>query len=226
MRGLIKASNMLERLVVWVGQTSAWVILALIAVIIFDVITRKIYWTQQLILNSWAHEYASSTKLQEWEWHLHTVVFLLALGYAYSKNAHVRVDLVREKLTIKKQVWIELLGCLLFLIPYTALVFYFAVFFVQQAWVSNEASAAMTGLGQRWIIKSFILAGMALAFLAGVSSLLRQAIWLLAPELRQNIKLNQLTGEAAEIEEARAKLARETAAALAAARRQPRAQGA
>ena len=226
MRGLIAGSNALERFVVWIGQTSAWVILALIVVIMFDVITRKIYWTQQLILTSWAHEYMSSTKLQEWEWHLHTVVFLLALGYAYAKNAHVRVDLVREKLPIKSQVWIELLGCLLFLIPYTILVFYFAMSFVQQAWVSNEASAAMTGLSHRWIIKSFILAGMVLAFLSGVSSLIRQVLWLVAPELRPQIQLNQLTGEAAEIEEARAKLARETAAALAAARQQPRAQGA
>jgi TRAP-type mannitol/chloroaromatic compound transport system permease small subunit len=122
------------------------------------------------------------------------------------------VDLVREKLTIRKQVWIELLGCLFFLIPYTILVFYFAWSFVVQAWVSNEASAAMTGLGNRWIIKSFVLLGMALAFLSGVSSLLRQIVWLLAPELRPRIQLNQLTGEAAEIEVARAKLARETAA--------------
>lgn len=212
MRGLVSFSNALERLVVWVGQTSAWVILALIMVVMFDVITRKIYWTQQLILNSWASQYLSSTKLQEWEWHLHTVLFLLALGYAYSMNAHVRVDLIREKLTIRKQVWIELLGCLLFLIPYTLLVFYFAWSFVVQAWVSNEASAAMTGLSHRWIIKSFVLAGMALAFLSGVSSLIRQALWLFAPELRPQIKLNQLTGEAAEIEVARAKLARETAA--------------
>ena len=223
MRGLIALSNALERFVVWVGQTSAWVILALIMVIMFDVITRKIIWTQQLILNSWAHEYLSSTKLQEWEWHLHTVLFLLALGYAYSKNAHVRVDLVREKLSIRKQVWIELLGCLLFLVPYTILVFYYAFFFVQQAYVSNEASAAMTGLGYRWIIKSFLLAGMALAFLAGIVSLMRQIVWLLAPELRPEIKLNQLTGEAAEIEEARAKLVRETAELRASG--QARAQG-
>ena len=221
MRGLIAASRAIDRFVVWVGQTSAWVILALIVVIMFDVITRKIYWTQQLILNSWAHDYMSSTKLQEWEWHLHTVLFLLAMGYAYSKNAHVRVDLVREKLSIKSQVWIELLGCALFLIPYTILVFYFAVSFVQQAWVSNEASAAMTGLGNRWIIKSFVLAGMALAFLSGIASLIQQVLWLIAPELRPQLTLNQLTGEAAEIEEARAKLARETAEALAA---QPRAQ--
>ena len=219
MRGLIAVSNALERFVVWVGQTSAWVLLALIAVIMFDIITRKIYWTQQLILNSWAHDYLSSTKLQEWEWHLHTVVFLLALGYAYSKNAHVRVDLVREKLPIKSQVWIELFGCALFLIPYSILVLYFAMSFVEQAWVSNEASAAMTGLSNRWIIKSFLLVGLALAFLSGVSVLLRQIVWLAAPELRPEVQLNQLTGEAAEIEEARAKLARETALAG-----QPRAQ--
>ena len=70
----------------------AWVILALIVVIMFDVITRKIYWTQQLILTSWAHEYMSSTKLQELEWHLHGVVLLLAFGFAYVCDKHVRID--------------------------------------------------------------------------------------------------------------------------------------
>ena len=67
-----------------------------------------------------------STIIQELEWHFHTALFTLVLGYGYVNNKHVRVDLVREKLSFRKQVWIEFLGCTFFLIPYCLLVGYFA----------------------------------------------------------------------------------------------------
>jgi TRAP-type mannitol/chloroaromatic compound transport system permease small subunit len=193
MRGLLGLADGMERIVIAIGRAGAWLSVPLILVIMFDVITRKIQWTQQLILNSWLHDYISSTKLQEWEWHLHTVLFLLALGFAYSRNAHVRVDLLREKLPSRTQVWIELIGCLFFLLPYVLVVLYFAWDFVVQAYVSNEVSSAMTGLGRRWIIKSFLLLGLGLALLAGLAMLLRTVAYLLQPQLRDEIKLIMLT---------------------------------
>ena len=196
MQALLHISGALDRIVAGVGKLAAWIMLPLIFVIMFDIITRKIFWTQQLILNSpFMHEYISSTKLQEWEWHLHTVLFLLALGYGYVGNSHVRVDLVREKLPQMGQVIIEFVGLIFFMIPYCLLVLYFAWFFVQQSYESNEVSAAMTGLTHRWIIKSFILAGLILAIMAGVSGVLKTATYLFGPrELRDRIHLPMIEG--------------------------------
>ena len=42
----------------------------------------------------------------------------------------------------------------------------------------NEVSSALTGLSHRWIIKSFIPIGMFLLFLAGVSILLKNLIYI------------------------------------------------
>ena len=81
-----------------------------------------------------------STKLQEGEWHLHAMLFLLCLGFAYLKNAHVRISLVHERFSPTTQRWIEFIGCLVFAIPYCAIVFYFAMDFVERSWNLNEAS--------------------------------------------------------------------------------------
>ena len=66
------------------GKVGAWLSIPLIFIIIFDVITRRFF-------------VLGSTKIQEMEWHLHTAIFLLSLGFAYLKNSHVRIEIIREK---------------------------------------------------------------------------------------------------------------------------------
>jgi TRAP-type mannitol/chloroaromatic compound transport system permease small subunit len=111
--------------------------------------------------------------LQELEWHLHTALFALCLGYGYVKNAHVRVDLILERLEPRTRAWIELFGCLLFMLPYTALVIWFAVDFTWTSWANAEASVSLIGIPHRWVIKAVLLFGLILAFLAGLAVLLR-----------------------------------------------------
>ena len=69
---------------------------------------------------------------------------------------------------------------MIFLIPYTLLVIYFGIDFVQRSFSQNEVSSALTGLSHRWIIKSFIPIGMLLLFLAGVSILLKNLLYIFA----------------------------------------------
>jgi len=184
MQAVLRLSRAIDRLVIGVGKIGAWAIIPLIVIIIFDVITRKIVVVQQAIMNSPLHAYVSSTKLQEWEWHLHTVIFFCALGYAYVTNAHVRVDLVREKLPVRGQAAIEFIGLIVFMLPYVTLVLYFGIDFVRQSYVSGEVSSAMTGLSHRWIIKSFVLLAMVLTLLGGLSMLARLALYLFGPRER------------------------------------------
>ena len=191
---LLAFANKLEFIAQFFGKLGAWMILPLVAIVIFDVVTRKFQFIQQAIMaNSALYDVMSPTKLQEMEWHLHTVIFLLALGYAYTKNAHVRVDLVREKLSPRKQAWIEFLGLIGFGIPYILVVGYFSCIFIMQAWESNEGSAAMTGLSHRWIIKSFVLFGLSLLLMAVISTIIRQLFYLFGPaNLRPTIAMPML----------------------------------
>jgi len=199
MRSLLSVADHLERIPQRFGKLGAWLILPLIGIIMFDVVTRKFQFMQQWIMSTPLYEYMSPTKLQELEWHLHAALFLLALGYAYTVNAHVRVDLVREKLNDRGQAWIELLGIIFLMLPYLLVVLYYGWTFVHQAWESNESSDAMTGISHRWVIKSFVLLGLFLTLLAGIATLIRQVAYLFGPEeLRPEIKMNMLTSAVAE----------------------------
>ena len=164
---LLKISEFLEKIVTSFGKFGSWLAIPLISIIIFDIITRRFF-------------VLGSTKLQEMEWHLHTSLFLLVLGYAYLKDSHVRIEIVREKYSVKVKAVLETLGIMIFLIPYTLLVIYFGIDFVQRSFSMNEVSSALTGLSHRWIIKSFIPIGMFLLFLAGVSLLLKNLIYIFA----------------------------------------------
>ena len=164
---LLKISEFLEKIVTSFGKVGSWLAIPLISIIIFDIITRRFF-------------VLGSTKLQEMEWHLHTSLFLLVLGYAYLKDAHVRIEVVREKYSVKVKAVLETLGIMIFLIPYTLLVIYFGIDFVQRSFSMSEVSSALTGLSHRWIIKAFIPIGMVLLFLAGFSLLLKNLIYIFA----------------------------------------------
>jgi len=198
---MLDIADRLEKVPQFFGKLGSWLIIPLIGVIMFDVLTRKLFGgaIQQAIQESAAYEVLSPTKLQEWEWHFHGALFMLAIGFSYTMNAHVRVDVLREKVSDRAQAWIELIGICVFLLPYACVISWLCWDFIVRAYVSNEASAAMTGLSQRWIIKSFLLICLVLVVFAGISTLLRQWVYLFGPEhLRDDVKMNMLTSAVAE----------------------------
>ena len=186
-RRLVRLSEALRRFVDFVGRWGALFIVPLIAVTMLDVTIRKLVWIQLWLIANVSRIF-ESTLLQELEWHFHTALFALVLGYGSIHNSHVRVDLVRERLSERVQWWIELLGCLLFLIPYCLLVVYFSYDFTLRSFLGNETSASATGLTHRWIIKSTIPIGFSLLGLAGIAVALRKIAELFGPpELRQKV---------------------------------------
>jgi TRAP-type mannitol/chloroaromatic compound transport system permease small subunit len=180
MAALARISDRLSRLVIAIGQLAKWLILPLVAVTVWDVITRKLIVLQQFQVGL-VGNLMNSTKLQEMEWHLHTALFALCLGFGYLRNAHVRIDIISENLRSRTRAWIEFVGCLVFLIPYTCVVIYFAYDFALTSYAQGEISSALIGIPHRWIIKSVLLVGMVLALLAGVSIFLRYVLVLFGP---------------------------------------------
>ena len=113
----IRVSDRLRQFVDLVGRFGSWLILPLILVTVFDVTARKLVWIQIWLVEHLGRIF-ESTLLQELEWHFHTALFALVLGFGYIYNTHVRVDLVRETLSFRKKAWIEFLGLTFFMIPY------------------------------------------------------------------------------------------------------------
>ena len=169
--GLIRTANYLKAIVELVGGWGAYFILPLILITVWDITSRKAVWVQLWLIEN-AGSFFESTILQELEWHSHTALFALVLGYGFTRNRHVRVDLVRMHLATKTQAVIEFIGTTFFMIPYTIVVIYFCYVFTLDAYTSNEISPSLVGLSHRWIIKSILGFGLVIALLSGI------AVWL------------------------------------------------
>lgn len=169
---LLKISHGFRAVADFMGKVSAWLIVALIAVIVFDVTLRNWF-------------VIGSTKLQELEWHLHGALFLLALGWAYNQNAHVRIELLSENWQPRKKAVVELVGCCLFLLPYIGAVIWFGLDYVAYSIEYNEASPSATGLPDRWLIKAIIPIGFAGLGCAAISKAIHAGIFLFGSEKDQ-----------------------------------------
>ncbi|MEO8346428.1 MAG: TRAP transporter small permease subunit [Betaproteobacteria bacterium] len=170
MQGLLNISDALGRFVVRIGRFTSWSALVLVVVILFDVVSRRFF-------------AVGSAQLQELEWHLHTILFMFCLGLGYVHNTHVRIEILSERLSERTRCWIELLGCVLFLIPFCLIVIYYGGELTHRSWLKSEISSSATGLPYRWLIKAVLPVGMAVLLAAAVSVLLRRIVMLARPEL-------------------------------------------
>ncbi|NJO33679.1 MAG: TRAP transporter small permease subunit [Rhodospirillales bacterium] len=176
----LRASRGLRRFVDIVGRLGAWFLVPLVLVTVVDVVARKIVWEgadgkmhglQIWLVGQFGRPF-ESTVLQELEWHFHTALFALVLGFGTIYNTHVRVDLVRDHLQFRKKAWLEFLGLSVFMIPYLVTVIYFALSYTYSSYAVGEISSSTVGLTHRWVIKSVLVTGLIVATLAGI------AVWL------------------------------------------------
>lgn len=184
-------SNRLSTFVDRVGRFGSWFIIPLVLITVFDVLLRKTGEVQLWMVENLSPIFGS-TLLQELEWHSHTVLFTLVLAYGYIWNTHVRVDLVRENLAFKKKAWIEFIGLTFFFIPYCCVLAYFSFVYALDAYNISEVSASLVGLSHRWIIKSFLFAGVVVVIIAGIAVWLQLAMVLFGP---QHLRFPLLTVE-------------------------------
>jgi TRAP-type mannitol/chloroaromatic compound transport system permease small subunit len=177
MHRLLSVSQKLARFVETTALSSGLLFFVLTAVIVFDVVTRKFGYQLPGF---------GSTRLQELEWHLHAAIFAFWLGFAYVRNAHVRIDVITSHLRPRAHAWLELFGCLALALPYCLIAVYFTADF---AWVSffyREGSESASGLPWRFIPKGVIALGFALLLVAVLSVVLRVIVYLFGPaELRR-----------------------------------------
>lgn len=81
----------------------------------------------------------------------------------------MRVDLFYAKLSPKSRAWIDLLGALLFLLPFSVLILWTSYTFVHNAFVIRETSADPGGLPARYLLKAALPAGFLLLLLQALA---------------------------------------------------------
>jgi TRAP-type mannitol/chloroaromatic compound transport system permease small subunit len=160
-----RASRAIDRLLRRLGDAVSWVWALLLGVIVGNVVLRYVFGSGRI-------------EFEELQWHLYSVGFLCGLSYCVQADAHIRIDVVRDRFSARRQAWIELYGLLLLLLPFIALVVVFAVPFLAESWRSAEISPSPGGLPYRWAIKGALLLAFALLGLAAGSRLLRVSAYL------------------------------------------------
>jgi TRAP-type mannitol/chloroaromatic compound transport system permease small subunit len=147
-------------------------------------IGRLVYWCVLImVLVSAANatsRYALNIASNAWlelQWYLFAAVFLLCAGYTLLHNEHIRIDVIASRLSRRAQIWIDVFGLVVFLLPMTLFIMWLSWPIFMNAWTSGEISGNAGGL-IRWPARLLVPLGFLLLSLQGVSELIKRIAYL------------------------------------------------
>ncbi len=164
MKALLKLSTVIDAFNAWIGRTIYWLVLAMVLISAANAVVRKAF-------------NVSSNAFLEVQWYLFAAVFMLGAGFAFLKNAHVRIDFVSARLSERARAWIDILGILIFLGPFCWLMIDLGWPLVANALKSGEMSQNAGGL-IRWPVYALIPAGFALLLAQAFSEWVKRFAYL------------------------------------------------
>lgn len=164
MKLLLSISQFIDALTDRIGKLAMWLVLATTLISAGNAIIRKVFGTSS---NAWL----------EIQWYLFAAVFMLGSGYAFLKNAHVRIDFVSSRFSARTRNWVDIGGILVFVVPLCVLMIYEGWPLFTQALASGEMSSNAGGL-IRWPIYALIPFGFGLLMLQSASELIKRLAFL------------------------------------------------
>ncbi len=177
----------LSRLIDWinerVGRSVMWLVLIAVVISAGNALVRKLFNT-------------SSNALLEIQWYLFAAIFMLAAGYTFLRNEHVRIDILTSRLSPRGQNIVDILGILLFLLPMAGLILWLSWPIVMMSVASGEMSQNPGGL-IRWPVKMLLPLGLALLVLQALSELIKRVAFLTGhgPNPLQKRSVGAATGD-------------------------------
>jgi TRAP-type mannitol/chloroaromatic compound transport system permease small subunit len=153
---LKRIANTIDTISEYVGRAISWVALALVVLVFVCVVLRYAFKT-------------SFVWMQELQWWFFSYVFLIGAGYTLLHDAHVRVDIIYQRLGFKGKAWINLIGTVVFLIPGCLLVILTSWNFVLSSYRVMEGSLDPGGLPYMFLVKAAIPVGFVLLLMQGLS---------------------------------------------------------
>ena len=140
---------------------------ALLAAVIICAVNALVRYTFKMSSNAWL----------EIQWYLFAAIFMLASSYTLKRDEHVRIDVITGHFSKRTQVWIDLFGYVLFLLPVCLLIFYYGIPFFRYSLLTGESSSSAGGLIV-WPAKLLVPAGFFLLILQGVSEVIKRIAFL------------------------------------------------
>jgi TRAP-type mannitol/chloroaromatic compound transport system permease small subunit len=164
MNFLLSLSRRIDAFSEWMGRWVAWLVLFAVLISAGNASMRKAF-------------NMSSNGFLEIQWYLFAAVFLLASGYTLLRQEHVKIDVVSGRFSKRTQIWIDIIGICLFLLPFTFMITKLALPLVINAYVTGEVSSNAGGL-IRWPVFALLPLGMTVLAIQAVSELIKRIAFL------------------------------------------------
>ncbi len=169
MSRLLRLSRLVERVTHGLAMVAGWATLLMVLIGAYNAIARYLGKHLGMAL--------TSNALVELQWYLFSVVFLLGAPWALRQGAHVRVDILYERLSPKGRAWINVIGTVVLLLPFAALGVWTCWDFAAESIAGREGSNDPDGLA-RYPIKALLPFAFALLWLEALALLLEQIAFL------------------------------------------------
>ena len=169
MHPLLSLARRLDGINRRIYSATCWLTLAMVLIGAFNALARygDRFLPVRLSSNGWI----------ELQWYFFSLVFLAAAPHALRLESHVRVDVFYGRLSIRGKAWIDLVGGLLFLLPFCIFAFWLAWPSAMQSLDIRETSPDPGGLS-RWPIKLAVPIAFFMLSLQGVAEVLRRGLFL------------------------------------------------
>lgn len=161
MHALLRVSNAIDAFSERFGKLLSWLVVAAVVVSSVNAVVRKLF-------------DMSSNSYLELQWVLFSIVFLWCSPWTLLRNEHIRIDIINHSLPLKARSWIDMIGHVFFLLPFTIIMLWTSVPFFLASFRIREQSFSAGGLPQ-WPAKSLIMIGMTLLLLQAISEIIKRA---------------------------------------------------
>ena len=164
MTPLLSLSRLIDGVTNIIGRVMMWFLLATTLISASNAIIRKVF-------------NISSNAFLEIQWYLFAAVFMLGSGYAFMKNAHVRIDFISSKFSDRGRNIVDIVGIIVFVFPLCYIMVKLSWPVFENAWVSGEMSSNAGGL-IRWPVYGVIPLGFVILAVQALSELIKRVAFL------------------------------------------------
>ncbi len=164
MNFLMAISKRIDAFSEWMGRWVAWLVLLAVLISAGNAVMRKAF-------------NMSSNGFLEIQWYLFAAVFLLASGYTLLRQEHVRIDVISGRCSKRTQIWIDIIGLCVFLLPFALIIIRLSMPLVLNAYATQEVSSNAGGL-LRWPVFALLPLGMLVLSIQAVSELIKRIAFL------------------------------------------------
>lgn len=186
MKALLLLSQKIDRFTEGVGRLTLWLTLIMVLMGSFNALARY--------AGRFTGSSLSSNAFIEAQWYLFSLVFLLGAAYTLKHGGHVRVDVLYGRLSGRPRAWINLIGHLIFLIPFCIFMLAVTIPAVSNSWAVMEQSPDPGGLA-RYPIKTMVPIAFVALLLQGISDAIHQLAILKGLEPDETVAQNEAVSE-------------------------------